>query len=238
MKNKFLLLGLLLFVLACAKKEDDQPIPKTPDVDPNPIIDDPTPIIDDGTISLANLKAGQKSTFRHYTSICDNADADFEYTGDKLEVEVIDIDGALYLQETYTEDSPSSTLEPATHLISGNEKMVLIPERQKSYIFFFYGNDTIHLEANNRIVMEQSGCRIMQAGNPFIGNDIGSVAHFQLGQVEQFDKTVVSCVPTILDMEAYLLYDKNKLHVSQTIQGSEFGGIVTEFISGWELIKE
>lgn len=188
------------------------------------------------SIDLSNLEVGQASTYRQYYTNCGNLNGDFQYTGDKMVVEVIESDGSLYFKEYLTSDSPSviggNAQDPVIHKVIVENGRILIPERNLSPVFYFYGNDTIHLNPQPEVNLEQNGCVLQTApGSPFIGNEIGLVDDFKIGQVSQSDKIAVSCVPVILDLEAYLIYDSHKLYISHTMTG--FGGI----INGWELME-
>ena len=75
-----------------------------------------------------------------------------------------------------------------------------------------------------------------QDGDPFIGNDIGYISSFEVGDIRLDDKAGVSCVPMV-DIDAYLIYDRDYLYLSHTIIFSEFFGDITETIDGWKMIN-
>ncbi|NJN78915.1 MAG: hypothetical protein HC803_11810 [Saprospiraceae bacterium] len=80
--------------------------------------------------------------------------------------------------------------------------------------------------------MVQNNCRIDFNGSTFIGNEIGLVDKFTIGGFEQTEKTVVSCVPMMIDLDAYLIYNNEQLYMSHTVD--KFSNQVW----GWNLIVE
>lgn len=208
-----LFLTLILIIWAC---EDTIPNDIT---NPNPI-------------SFINPVEGQKAYFQRYTSTCGNLNLDFELTGDTLVVELIRDGEDYFIRESFTKSSPlylQGNTNPVSHQITFKDDFVLIPERTRSTLFFFYGNDTIHIKPAQRETMTQSACRIDFQGQIFTGNEIGSISSFQVGPFSENNKTVVSCVPVLIQLDAYLIYDENQLLMSHTITSD---GIV----SGWHHI--
>lgn len=192
----------------------------------------PDKITNHNSISFSNPVGGQKAYFQSYTTTCGNLNLDFELTGDTLAVELIQQNGDYYLEERFTQGSPLYQLgntDPVAHKIIFRDDYVLIPERTGSTLFFFYGNDTIQIKPAQREAMTQSACRIDFRGQTFVGNEIGNINSFQIGPLSESNKTVVSCVPTILDLDAYLIYDENQLVMSHTILGDGT-------VSGWHHI--
>lgn len=192
----------------------------------------PEDSINTNPISFTNPVEGQKAYFQRYTTTCGNLNLDFELTGDTLEVELMRNGEDYYLEERFTENSPlyqQGNTNPVTHKIAFRDDFVLIPERTRSTLFFFYGNDTIHIKPAQREAMTQSACRIDYQGQTFIGDEVGSISNFQIGPFGENNKTVVSCIPVILQLDAYLIYDEHQLLMSHTITSD---GIV----SGWHHI--
>lgn len=56
----------------------------------------PTPLPADEAINLSNLKAGQKSIYKRYTTNCGELSSNFEFRGDVMHLEVIEEAGQLY----------------------------------------------------------------------------------------------------------------------------------------------
>lgn len=187
-----------------------------------------------GSINLSDLKAGQSSQFISYNSQCDYLSDSFSLTGDTLIVEVIEEYNVLKFKESFTEYSPtylSGMTEPVIHSVLAYENFVLIPERFNSNLFFFYGNDTIHIKNFTPKEMVQNSCKIDYDGSTFIGDEIGKVDKFTVGDFEHQEKTVVSCLPMWFDFDAYLIYDEEQLLMSHTINR------MNNVVSGWTILK-
>ena len=187
-------------------------------------------------ISFSNPKVNQISCYVEYKATCHLGNSSYFYTGDTLIVKVIEENSNLKFMEYFTPKSPSflnGTIEAVTYPVHVNQEYLLIPERQQSDLFFFYGNDTIWTKPDHDVILEQNGCFFYHDSNLFIGEEIGLAEEIKFGNIEQWNKTVVSCVPTILAMDAYLVYDNGDLNVSHTITSTT----TQENIKGWELIN-
>ena len=186
-------------------------------------------------IDLRDLEDGQYSYFVRYESTCDNLNGDFQLTGDTLKVEVVEEDNDFFFKETFTENSPTyinGQTQPIIHEIMPYDDFILIPERFSSALFFFYGNDTIRTNNIEREDMTQNNCRVDFNGSTFIGNEIGFLDKFKIGDFEYKNKTVVSCVPMMIDLDAYLIYDNKELVMSHTVDK------FSNQIWGWKLIEK
>lgn len=223
--------GILFLALSCSKENNIHPDPDTGPV--------PFP---ETRLNLSDLQVGQKSYYQKYTSKCDSMEQEFEFTGDTLIVEVIEIDGQLYLKEQPT---PHSTMyldgtltKPVQYPVhKERENILVLPKRQESALFFFYGSDSLIVKPSQRVNLVQNDCKMYQLGNPFIGNDIGKINRFQIGEVLCENKTAVSCVP-ITDLDAYLIYDENELHASHAVYVTSFwDDVLGSRIIGWTLLK-
>lgn len=203
--------------------------------------DFPSPIVNDNAVILTDLQIGQTSTYIRYTHSCSDESVDFAYTGDTLLLSVIDQNGQLYFEERITDHSPMaanvSVAQIVRHPVFGDREKVLIPERFNSKLFFFFGNDTIPVMEQHSALLKQEGCLLYQTDTPFVGNDIGKLDQFVIGDIVQKDKRTVSCVP-IVDLDAYLIYDDYQLFQSHTIVRQEFfGQTVAIDIQGWVLVE-
>ncbi len=187
-------------------------------------------LVSEGNINLDDLAPGQKSVYIRYASTCGLPGINF--TGDTLILETIIFNNQIHLKESNTARSPSFTGGYRLFEVSKITGDVIIPDREGSALFFFYGNDTIHLKPSTRVDLVQNGCRLSLAGNNFTGDEIGYVRNFRVGSIMQANKTVVSCVPAIYQMDAYLIYDENYLYMSHTVltNGDQTG------VSGWKLV--
>lgn len=207
---------------------------ETTPVDP---IDPPkTPIAPANSISLQTPVEGQANRFvRYEMGSCEDAGQSTTWTGDTLIVEVQKENDQFYLVESLTPGSPiflqGGFSEPVKYPLTSVGDYALIPERDQSILFFFYGNDTIHLSPEPDVQLKQANCGLNIADAPFIGNEIGFVSEFKLGELLQEEKTVVSCVPVVLNLEAYLFYEEGHLFMSHTIG---WNGNV----AGWQMLSE
>jgi len=213
--NIFLFMACVLY-LGCSKEEvKERPVPA------------------DGEIRLDALAAGQSSSYREYRTTCDDMD-DISFTGNILVVTSMIDEGQLYFTEQYTEDSPDD-MEPVRYEVHVYDDYLLVPDRSASRLFFFYGNDTIHLSPVPSKSLKQRSCFLMDGNDRFVGNSIAEVADFNLGIAREQDQTVVSCVPNF-ELDAYLIYDEYQLQTSHTVSTSEFNGQVDTWVNGWSLI--
>ncbi len=217
----FLLLSLFL-ITACNKDEDPQP--STPD----------------NTINFSDLREGQSTTYIRYTTKCDSLDQLFEYSGDTLILEVIKRNDSLFFVESVTPESPlylsGAFVNPVEYPVFAYSDRINIPNRFASALFFFYENDDLFVNPQHDVNLIQSDCRLLQDNEPFIGNDIGYVDHFEVGDVKIEEKTAVSCEP-LNDLDAYLIYDEKELIVSHVILFEGLIGPTTERVSGWKVLK-
>lgn len=219
MKNLSLLLPVLLItLLAC-----------------EPLVDIPAPQPDpqEGWVDFADPQDGQKTMYLNYTSTCESLDGDFEFTGDTLILEVLQSNKATVLMEYFTPNSISGRFDTIYHQIESHGTFALLPERTKSSLFYFYGNDTLRLQPNNHQKVKQDGCRLVIGGKNFEENEIGYLETVTIGDFTIEDKTVVSCIPMPLFLDGYLAYDANHLYLAHTASASEFNGNQDSFVSGW-----
>jgi len=207
--------------MACADEKDASttPPPETPK----------------NTIKLNDLKEGQINRYLRYSADCSDPEGSFAFTGDTLIVEMRQTtEGLTFYEEFTTGSSEMGGLEPSQTRVISEDGFILIPERQLSYLFFFYGNDTIFLEKPEDLNLNQGECFIEYAnGDPFIGEEIGFLPDFRYGAIRHQNNRIVSCVPPILDLDAYLIYDESQLKMSHTVRDN-----FTEFIiDGYTLLE-
>ncbi|MEM6343826.1 MAG: hypothetical protein AAF927_08090 [Bacteroidota bacterium] len=194
----------------------------------------PAPIPETEWVDFANPQVGQSTYYVRYTTDCDNFDRAFQFSKDTLILSVVAVDGNLAsMEERFTPGSPfykDGIVEPTRYDITSNQDYALLTDRWNSALFFFYGNDTLRLTADHSATLEQDVCRLTIKDENFVGNEVGRLGRFEVGPLEQKNKTAVSCVPMILSMEAYLIYDKNYLHMSHTI-------VQDGTVSGWVAVS-
>ena len=166
-------------------------------------------------INLRSLEVGNVSRYVLYESACDDR---FRFTGDTLQVSIIEKEDTLYLKESFTVGSIREG--NGEHAIIPKDGYILIPQRFNSQFLFFYGNDTIFLDRPTDSKLEQNGCRLFIDDEAFIGDEIGSVDEFQFGEFEIHNRRGISCIPTFWEMEAYIFYG-DYLNLVHTIQMAE-----------------
>jgi hypothetical protein len=221
MKTNFALLLIPLFAISC-NSEDNDSGPATQPTSKN-------------TIELNNLRDGQLNRYLRYTSDCSDPEDSFAYTGDTLIVEIRSTMEGLVFHEEFTEGSTNfGGLEPSETRVISHDGFILIPERQFSQLFFFYGNDTIFLTKPEDLNLNQGTCFIeYENGEPFIGEEIGFLPTFDYQDIRYQNNRIVSCVPFVLDLDAYLIYDERQLKMSHTLRelGTSFS------IDGYTLLQ-
>jgi hypothetical protein len=164
-------------------------------------------------INLNNIEIGSTTTYLLYQSECDDH---FSFTGDTLDVTIIQRNDSLFIHEEYTEGSNRS--RSTEHVIIPKSGYVLIPERFNSEFLFFYGNDTIFLDRQPEVSLVQNGCQLLEKESPFIGDAIGMVEEFTFGDLYISKKKGISCVPGSFNIEAYIFYSShlNAIHIINT----------------------
>lgn len=195
-------------------------------------------------VNLSDLKVGQVSQFVRYTASCNDFGNDFSWSGDTLNLRVVEEGTQLYLEESLT---PFSNMylggifqDPIRYPVEVKEGKLSIPDRANSALFFFYGSDILHLTtpSNNKNILWQEGCKLSLKGEIFTGDEIGKIFSFKIGSIQVSNKTAVSCVPVLLGVDAYLMYDSHQLFLSHVITGEVFNGHLSEYIQGWYLLEK
>ncbi len=195
-------------------------------------------------INFTSLQVGQKSRYIRYEFDCVNGPSSFQWTGDTLQLEVTEREGHLYFNESVTASSPlykgGFFVDTVSYLIEQETGYLVIPQRDLSALFFFYGADRLNLryQLYERPLLQQKECMLMLAGVPFAGDELASIHRFDLGDIHLNDKTVVSCVPTVWNLEAYLFYDQNQLFLTHSMHEIEFNSEVSILVRGWHLLDD
>ncbi len=215
MKNCYWI--LITFVICSCKQDDDS-----------------TNHIKNTSINLQMLEEGQRSMFLRLDGNCGLPES-YGYTQDTLVLEVFEENSQLQFREYFTYGSPlfETSPDPIIYPVHIHENFILIPEREQSTLFFFYGNDTIFTNPEPEIDLQQEGCMPMKDGQIFDGDAIAFLPEFALHDISLQKQTVVSCVPVIFELEAYLCYRNGKLNLSYTL-GS---GFPTISFQGWRLVE-
>ncbi|MEL6559640.1 MAG: hypothetical protein AAFQ94_15720 [Bacteroidota bacterium] len=214
MKNFFTVLLLIPVLFSCSDNEPTANI---------------FPIAAENSVNLSNPQVGQKSTYVRYTTNCANFENDVLFTGDTITLSVELGSAGLMFKETFSPNSPmlinSQLPQEISYRYQLKDGYSLIQERISSQLFFFYGNDTLFLDRQDKTFLQQENCRFFLDPNQvFIGEEIGHFDDFKVGQITVTDKDAVSCIPMILNMEGYLIYDKQHLSMSHTMALDEITG--------------
>jgi len=166
-------------------------------------------------INLQSPAVNQENFYLQYQGTC----ADLQPTGDTLILRIKSFDGTnLELEEILTEGSPNyypqSNIYPAKW---SSDILDIKPEfRQSSALFFFYGSDSLKLNMAPSVQLAQNSCLVWKGQEVFTGDYLGVIPTFRVGEQNYKQKKVVSCVPSILDLDGYLLYDNRNLYSSFT----------------------
>lgn len=170
-------------------------------------------------VNLQNPSPDQKSVFVHYTMICGTPDS-YSETGDTLILTVVERNDSLYLHETFTAGSSNfSRNAVASYPVYPRAEYTLIPYRAESYLFYFFGNDTLKTSGNPDTDLYQEDCHLVYPDDSlFIGEELGSLATLDLDENRYTSNWAVSCVPVILDIDAYLIYNQKELKVSHVVR--------------------
>ncbi len=198
---------------------------------------DISPNLGDERVDFSELAVGQKTAYVRYSINC--MTGDFELTGDEMVLEVIEEDGQMYFKESIVPQSPmfqrGEWTEDIIHPVTAVDGEVIIPEHNGSALFFFYANDRLTLNPTDMIPLEQQDCLMVNNEEVFVGDDIGQIDRFAFGELLIENKIAVSCVPpTFLELDAYLVYDKNKLLMSHSVSRNINVSVRTQ---GW-MLKE
>ena len=223
MKNFILPIFIIAFLVACQKEEDL--------------------LFPSHQIDLSNLQVGQTNKYVNYRTFCGTMEENFEFLGDTLLLEVIEEAGKLYFSETLSSFSKSVIdgrgWAPVKYPVEKHSHKLKMVDRTNSKLFYFYGNDYLTTRPPLKAkYVQQNGCKIDLNEQPFIGNEITKLQSFKLGPMVFNNKTVVSCIPVVLELEAYLIYDNHELSLSHSVRSSSFNGHASDFVNGWCLVKE
>ncbi|HPM30482.1 MAG TPA: hypothetical protein PLJ60_09095 [Chryseolinea sp.] len=171
---------------------------------------------------------GQQSYFVEYTATCGNPNKNFRYTRDTLVLHVIERNDSIFFTERFTTHSPSYITSGFTNTIEypvvSIQNSLVIKARTESRLFYFYGSDYLKLVPDHAYPMQQENCRIMLDNSLFTGDEIGNINRFSIGNKSFKNKTVVSCIPVIYQLEGYLIYDKNEFLISHIVIDNDVRG--------------
>ena len=195
-------------------------------------------------IDFTNPQVGQISTYVRYAFNCADGDQTFEWTGDTLLLILSRDHEGYYFTELFMPQSPlyvsGLAQEPLTYPVRFENDVLVIPDRAESALFFFYDNEKLPLKTPPGFgpLLKQNNCFLEHDGVPFEGNEVAQVRQFDLGPLTIFNKLVVSCIPTYLNLQAYLLYDGHELVMTHSLSESEFFDRRSVDVQGWKLIED
>jgi hypothetical protein len=201
-KASYLLLAVLTALMAACKPESVQSLAND--------------------VNLLDPKPGQQTYFLRYTNECGNYESKFALTGDTLIWEIYESAGELFARERLTPGSPAFPAHEVTYPMKSIDDNLILKEPRSSQLFFFFGNDTLRLQKSTSASLTQEGCRINVADALFLGNEVAKLARFEVGPYTLEDKLAASCIPLIMDVDAYLIYEPKRLYASQAV-----------YMSGW-----
>ena len=186
-------------------------------------------------INFQSPVTGQQNYYLRYNGDC----GDLQPTGDTLILRVKDFNGEVLLfEESFAKGSANYVQYQYEFPSKWNPDMIEIKteDRQGSLLFNFYGSDFLKLTQPPVQKMDQSGCLLFDGIVSFRGDKIGYVSLFQVGNQKYVRKKVVSCVPTFIDLDAYLVYDNRNLYSSFSMSKWEFWDNVSQNVNAYALI--
>ncbi|MEM9258014.1 MAG: hypothetical protein AAGA62_00120 [Bacteroidota bacterium] len=225
MSRNMLSLPLLLFcllLLHSCEKDSAQPI-----VEPTPV---PVPHVD--RVNFQTPTVGQFNTYEMLSFECGT---EVPSEGQEFTLSITEVtESTITFEETW-ENQP----DPYSYVAQRRPGNLLISaeDRSRSGLFYFYGSDSIRLNAEPTAKLDYRDCVFYDGDVKFTGDYVAEIPKFEMAGVELKGLKSVSCVPVILDLDGYLLYNKYSLMGSITTSSSEFGGVVTTFTSVF-LLKE
>lgn len=192
---------------------------------------EPDPVINPERINFQAPVVGQFNTYLVYSHECGQASPPDPW---ELKLAITNADESSI---EFTESDNNGTPVVFTARRGTDVLLISAEDRQQSRLFFFYGSDSLRLEASPVVELAYRDCVFYTASGKFTGDFVAEMPVFELAGKTFKNQKVVSCVPTILDLDGYLFYDKHGLAASITTSTSEFGGSETIFTTAF-LLKE
>jgi len=217
--SRIISLSFLLCLLTCTACETEQATP-TPDPDP-----DPGPVLAADRVNFQEPKVGQFNTFSVFGFECGEA---VPAAGSELTLTITAVSETEIAFAETNSGRPDYAYTYTADRVPGN-LLISAEERAQSSLFYFYGSDSIRLQAESVADLTYEDCVFYDGSEVFKGDYVASIPSFEFEASTYENLKMVSCVPIILDLDGYLLYDARSLMGSITTSSSEFGGEVTTF---------
>jgi len=190
---------------------------------PTPIEPDPDPVINPDRVNFQDPKVGQFNAFEAISYECGEAIVDENRWELKLTITDVSPE-TIEFTESY-ENTTNTTV--FTALRQDGVIAISAEDRAQSRLFFFYGSDSIRLDAPTTAELTYQDCVFFDDGEKFTGDYVAGIPSFELDGKTFKDQKVVSCVPVILNLDGYLFYDKHGLTASISTEVGGFGEIRT-----------
>lgn len=221
MKSYIILLLLAVTVTSCSKVIEKDPLDK--------IVIEPMKL---NAVDFGNLVDGQESVYEGYYYSCDSLE-DVTVSNNIIYLGVVNKENKWFFTESRKMDGVKTVM--TEYEVIPSENMLRIPERESSSLFYFYDSDKFDLSPLELLDIEQTECVFSDGQDTFDGDAIGFTENFDFRGLTYDGKLALSCIPTILDGDAYLIHDTRQLIMSHRIFVSEFWGEVTTSVSGFKL---
>lgn len=202
--------ALLLAFTACEKTDTPTPI-------------EPDPVINPDRINFQDPKVGQFNAFEAISYECGEAIPDENRWELKMTISAVTPD-AIEFTESY-ENTTNTHVYKA--LRQDGVINISAEDRRQSRLFFFYGSDSLRLDAPTTTQLTYQDCVFFDGSEKFTGDYVAGVPSFELDGKTFKNQKVVSCVPVILNLDGYLFYDEHGLTASINTQTGGFGEIRT-----------
>ncbi|MDW3647603.1 MAG: hypothetical protein R8P61_11095 [Bacteroidia bacterium] len=163
-------------------------------------------------VDLLNPKPGQVSRYEMFMA-CTSS---YKSTGDTLLLEVIEKNGALYYQESFTQASPIKSLawgnEVKSYPIRLEGSQLHFPPEVNSFLWWFLDREFLDLVPKNPISMEIRECSFHFPGHLFEDKKIGFVPEFRLASYVLLDQWICPGNPNLTN--SFFLYTQGELQIS------------------------
>lgn len=192
---------------------------------------EPDPVLNPDRLNFQAPVVGQFNTFEALSYECGDAIPSERWD---LRLEITSVSPE---QIEFTESYENGDPQIFTAAREAGVLRITAEDRQKSRLLFFYGSDSLRLDAPPVRDLNYRDCVFFHGSEKFTGDIVASLPSFEIDGKVFKNQKVVSCVPTILDLDGYLFYDQHGLTASITTSSSEFGGNVSTFTNVF-LLKE